>query len=141
MVRRSITMVAAAAVLVLGACGDDAPDADSNAPLDLSGLTFLSDGIEGRELVAGSEVSLAFDEATLSANAGCNTLGGSYTIEGDTLTLAGDALSTRMACDPELMEQDEWLTSFLSGGVEASLEGERLTLTDGEVTLELVMPT
>jgi heat shock protein HslJ len=132
-------MIAAAAVLVLGACGDAEPD-DSDAPLDLSGLTFLSDEIEGRELVAGSEVSLAFDATTLSANAGCNTLGGSYTVEGDTLTLAEDAFSTRMACDPELMEQDEWLTSFLSGGVEASLEGERLTLTDGEVTLELAMP-
>lgn len=137
--RRSI-MVLALVVLVLGACGDAEPDAGSGDPLDLDGLTFVSDEIQGRELVAGSEVSLTFDGATLSANAGCNNLSGAYTLDGDTLTLTEDAASTMMACEAELMEQDEWLISFLSGGVDAALEGDQLTLTDGEVTLELGMP-
>ena len=134
--RRSI-MILTAAALVLGACGDDDSDAGSDS-VELAGRSFVSDAATGHDLVEGSEVTLGFDETTLSTTAGCNSINGAYTLEGSTLTLSENAASTMMACDQALMEQDQWLIGFLTGGVEVTEDGGRLTLTADEVTLELV---
>jgi heat shock protein HslJ len=129
-------MILTAMVLVLGACADDS-DAGSDS-IGLAGRSFVSEAATGHDLVEGTAVTLAFDETTLSTTAGCNTITGGYTLEGGTLTLTEEAASTMMACDPELMEQDQWLIGFLTGGVEVTDDGGRLTLTADDVTLELV---
>ena len=102
----------------------------------LEGRTFLSTGAEGRALVAGSTVRLAFEDGQVSASAGCNSMGGPYRIEGDRL-VAGQLMTTEMACDPALMEQDRWLADLL-GGSTIALDGDTLTLTGATIRLTLV---
>jgi len=100
----------------------------------LDGRTFLSTGVTGRQLVPGTRVRLAFDEGSLSADAGCNQMGGQVRLDGDRLIADGLA-GTEMGCEPDLMEQDTWLVELLQSEPEVVLDGDALTLrgTDGTV--------
>jgi len=97
-----------------------------------AGRTYLSAEVTGHELVANTTISISFDtRGTLSVQAGCNSIGGSYSVVSGTLRV--DALSqTEMGCAPELMSQDEWLVALLTA---------RPSLTVGATTLEISGPT
>jgi heat shock protein HslJ len=109
-----IPIVLALTTLSLSACGDDddatpatAPPVTSDATLpepggvDLDGREFLSTSVEGYTLVEGTTLRLSFSDGALSANAGCNTIFGGYTVDGG--TLAVDTLgTTEMACETDL---------------------------------------
>lgn len=143
----------AVAVLALGtlACGDDADDSTSagsdtgasgsggTAPSfdALDGVTFTSTEVTGHDMVQGTNVTLAFDGEQVSVNAGCNTMGGTVTLEGGTLTLGDQVQSTLMGCSDELSAQDTWITDWLQGGVDATLDGNALTLEGDGVTMAL----
>jgi len=145
MVRRSALFafaVVAVVTLAVG-CGDDASDSASgtteprtSAPDGLEG-TYTSTSVTGHDLVAGSTIALTFDDGNLTAQAGCNTLGGSYRVTGSTLEVSNDMQSTMMACPPGYAEQDQWLTQFLTSGPTVSLDGTTLTLASGGVTMVL----
>lgn len=100
---------------------------DGSATPDLAGRTFLSTAVRGHELVPDSTVSIAFDEGTISVNAGCNTLFGEASWDGGVLA-AGQLASTRKACAEDLMAQDEWLAGFLASSPALTLDGATLTL-------------
>ena len=84
--RTTFTLLALSA-LALAACGSDDDTASGSAPTadDLDGTTFESTDVTGRELVADTTVTLAFQADAVSANAGCNTMNGGYTITDGTL--------------------------------------------------------
>ncbi len=69
--------------------------------------TAVTEAGKDRPLVAGTRIDLSFfDDGRLSAQAGCNTIGGSGRIDGDRLVL-GDGLSmTEMGCDGPRHSQD-----------------------------------
>jgi heat shock protein HslJ len=133
-------LLAALGSLLLAACGSAGTASDLPArgtePGNLAGRVFLSTAIDGRALVPGSRVRLSFDAGQIGANAGCNTMGGSVAIDGGRLVL-GPLAMTQMACDPALMAQDRWLAAFLDGAALA-LDGDTLTLANGEVVLSLL---
>ena len=130
--------------LALSACGDQtAPGAGSETSEpsastgeELAGRTFVSTGVNGRELVDGSQVQLTFEASALSARAGCNTLFGDYAVEEQTLRV-GAMGSTEMGCEQALMEQDQWLAGFLEAGPTVRIDGDELTLSAGEAELVL----
>lgn len=145
-------LVLGAVLLLAAACGDDGegaggsdrstttsgPEDDGTEPagdgtdLDsaaLDGRTFTSTAVTGRDVVAGSTITLTFTDGDLSVNAGCNTIGGAYTLEGGRLSFTDQPRSTMMGCDEPLMDQDTWLTGWL-------VEGVALTATDGGLTLD-----
>jgi heat shock protein HslJ len=64
-------------------------------------------------------------------------MGGTVTLEGSTLTLGDDVRSTLMECGDELRAQDTWITEWLQGGVDATLDGSALTLEGDGVTMAL----
>lgn len=144
--RRSLGVVAGLALtaLVLAACGsddgDDAPVADPEPPptapaptteappvFDLDGREFLSTSVEGYDLVGDTVIRLTFDDGSLSANAGCNTIFGGYTVNGDRLSVSTIG-TTEMACEQDLMVQDRWLTDILALEPILELDGDTLTL-------------
>jgi len=142
-VKRPLILLAASLATLLGACGSDATSSDTStqsadseasvpaSDLDLDGRTFVSTAVVGHDLVADSQIRLAFQDASISVNAGCNTLVGGYTIEGDTLQAPVLAM-TQMACDPALMDQDTWLSETFSGSPTLVLEGDDLTVTGAD---------
>jgi heat shock protein HslJ len=97
----------------------------------LQGRTFLSESVEGWELVAGTEIRVTFG-SELSAYAGCNHMSGPYSIEGNVLRMQGFG-STEIGCDAELHAQDQWIEELLIASPTISLDEPQLTLAaDGD---------
>ena len=104
----------------------------------LAGRTFESTSVEGYTLVEGTQIVLTFDATTLGANAGCNQMSGSWSLEGDVLIVPPMAM-TQMACDPPTkMDQDTWLSAVLTSGPTVELAGDTLTLAADGATVTLV---
>jgi heat shock protein HslJ len=123
------------AALALTGCGGG-----GNPPLTdtVEGKTFTSTSVQGHDLVPGSTVNLAFQDGTLVAKAGCNTMSAPWTDgEGDSVKWTGPAASTMMACEQALMDQDRWLGDLLTAGMDV-VEGDAdLTLRSGDTTIAL----
>ena len=135
-----VTVVAAA---LIGACssgltpgasapGASTPGSGTPGPIAIDGHTYFSTGSTGVTLVPGSRVTLMFKAGQISASAGCNSMGGGYTLTGDRLTTAG-MFMTEMACAEPLMKQDQWLATFIAD-VKVTQDGNTLTLDDGKGT-------
>jgi len=133
---RIIAVLAVALVLVacstVGIAGASSPTA---APASLEGRTFLSTKVDGRDLVADTQVRLTFNEGQLAIHAGCNSMSGAYQVTEGHLVL-GNMATTEMGCDAALMDQDQWVATFL-GGAAADLAGDTLTLRNGDVVMTL----
>lgn len=123
----------AVSMVLLAACSAAGAPSPSGAALD--GRTFLSTGIQGADLVPDTQVRLSFADGNLNAQAGCNIMGGAYTIEGDRLRTTQLSM-TEMGCDGPRQAQDEWLAAFL-GNVTFTLDGDTLVLTNDTVRLTL----
>ena len=123
---------------IAAACGDDDTAAGDGA-LELDGRQFWSTSVtEGgadRPLVAGTQIEISFADGQVSASAGCNSMGGEYSLDGDVLVV-GDMFSTEIGCDPDRHAQDDFVAAFLTGGPVAALDGETLTLATDDVTAE-----
>jgi heat shock protein HslJ len=81
-------------------------------------------------------VTLIFqaDDSTVGGEAGCNSYGGVYGLNGDQLTIS-DLASTLMACEePEIMEQEQKFLTSLGQAAGYKLEGNRLTILDANGT-------
>jgi heat shock protein HslJ len=134
-------------VCALGACADsddgDSPSTSSTpaaTTIDaatLDGATYASTSVEGAELVEGTTVQVGFEDDTMSVWAGCNTLFGPFEVDGTTIAWATEPAATMMMCESDLVEQDRWLTELFGAGVDATVEGDDLTLQGGGVTIEL----
>ena len=119
----------AAAGLLLAGCG--------GGGADLAGSTYTSTEVRGHDLVEGSQVTLTFADGRISANAGCNTMNGAATWEGETLEVEDPLASTMMGCEEPLMEQDTWLSEFLTSSPHLAVDGDELTLGDDSVGMTL----
>ena len=140
-------------VALLGGCGssDDGDDGDTSTPTtsptpsstpvaavaDLDGTTYESTRVEGHELVPGEPVRVGFEGDTMSVSAGCNTMFGAYDVTDGLLAWSGAPASTLVGCEPELGDQDAWLADLFTTGAEATLDGSTLTLSSGDVVMEL----
>jgi heat shock protein HslJ len=148
MTRHPLALTAAAAALasVLAGCGNDSPDTGATggpaALGDLANATFLSTHVtkDGHDyaLADGTRINLQFWDARLSAQAGCNILGGDARLSDDVIDVAGGLIMTEMGCDPRLSRQDEWLAGLLSRDPVATLDDDRLTLTSGDTVVEFL---
>ncbi len=87
--------------------------------------------------MAGTSVEVGFEGGTMSVWAGCNTVFGPFEVDGTTLAWSAEPATTLMACDPEREAQDQWLTDLFRGGVDATLEGDALTVAADDITMEL----
>lgn len=113
-----------------------APDGGESPPAReapaLAGHAFLSQSVtEGgtpRPLVGSENLRLSFHEGgEIGASAGCNSLGGSYRIDGGRLVLS-EAAQTEMGCEQARLEQDEWYFGLLGASPTITLTGDRLVV-------------
>ena len=104
----------------------------------LNGKQFISVDVDGATLVPGTTIRISFADGQLTAQAGCNTLGGSYTIV-DGKLVGGDEWSmTEMGCDPARHAQDQWLANLLSSSPTVGVDGDKITLTAGDVVVQML---
>jgi len=132
---------------VLTACGGGSSSGTATDPAgvltadDLGGTAYLSASVDGHDVVAGSRIRLSFEDGRMAADAGCNSMAGTYDVTDGRLAWTSDPASTQIGCPEELMLQDQWLANLLTAGVDASLDGDSLTLSSGDVTIHLQRET
>lgn len=111
-------------------------------PTSLTGTTWAATGINNGKggvtsLVAESTVTAEFaDDGTLTGDAGCNSYTGTYEVLGDTITI-GPLATTRMACEPELNEQEANYLAALENATTFTLDRDRLELRNDEGSLQV----
>ncbi|WP_051386437.1 META domain-containing protein [Actinokineospora inagensis] len=143
--RTRLLTPALAVTLILAGCGSSGGSNQpaTNGPTPV-GKTYAYDSAKDKgtphALVPGSTVTLTFhDDGRLTANAGCNTIGGTVSLSGGTLQ-PGALSTTDMACSAGLEQQDQWLTHTLEANPTWRVDGDRLTLTSTETELVLSVP-
>lgn len=99
--------------------------------------TAVTDGGVARPLVAGTRIRLSFSGSTLGASAGCNSMSGTYRLEGGRLISDGGAM-TEMGCDQAREAQDQWLIALLGSQPAIRLTGDELTLESGSIVVRLL---
>ena len=137
-----LAALAIVSLLIVGGCSDDnsvstGSGADGVTVASVDGKSFVSTAVTGETLVPGSQITMSFDNGTLRASAGCNSIGGTYTITNSVLNGGENFSSTLMGCDTDLMTQDEWLAGFLGAAPALALDGDVLTMTAKGATITL----
>jgi heat shock protein HslJ len=133
-IRVRILPTLVAALFLLAACGSD-DEGGSGPPetADLEASTFSSADVSGHDLVDGSTITLSFQDGTMAVKAGCNAQTAEYEVADGTLRWTGPVAATKMACPTDdLAAQDQWLAGLFTDGMDAALDGGRLTLTNDE---------
>lgn len=132
-------LLPAAAGLTLGltVLGAVAACSSGGGAPDLDGRSFTATEVRGHDLVEGSAIKLSFEDGRISAQAGCNTLVGGAAWDGGTLEITDQLASTMMACEDALMDQDEWLSGFLTSSPVLDLDDGTLELGDDTTGITL----
>src|SRR5690606_25644201 len=98
--------------------------------------------LEGSNLAVDGPVTFAFtqaeDQGWLSVSGGCNTMQGSFELDGDTLRWADEVIATLEACGAPLDDLDQLMRLALSAGVEVTLAEDALTLATDSLTVHLL---
>lgn len=84
--------------------------------------------IFGEPVISGTNVILSFDEATFSGNAGCNTYNGGYSMSGNKIVISEQIITTMMACEEGVMQQESSYLAALPKVVSYQTDGTNLTL-------------
>jgi len=130
---RHLTRTVLTVLLLLAACNSVAPAGPA-----VAGREFWSTAIQGQALVPGTRVALTFNQdGTLGASAGCNSIGGTWSLDGTTLRIQ-IAQMTEMGCPDDRFAQDDWLIDWLAGGLTATTEGDGLIIMGAGVTMSLL---
>jgi heat shock protein HslJ len=118
-------LVISTSAILMSACASPA----GNAPA-LPGTKWELVTLNGAAPVKGTSVTLFFGEdSKAGGNASCNTYGGSYTIIGSSLTF-GPMMSTMMACEPAIMDQEQAYLKALGDTKSFEATSDKLTLKD-----------
>ena len=132
----AIRVLAGLAILVVAACDSTGSGANTTpeptSPADLAGTQWTLVSIGDTPAIEGAGARLSFDSGgNVSGSTGCNSISGSYALDGSALTF-GPLATTRMACEDALMAQEAAVLEALAGvsGWEIDADG-RLHLTGG----------
>jgi heat shock protein HslJ len=126
-----------AALLLAAGCAS-APPAPTAVPLDLiEGTAWQAEEIEGTGVLDHAPSTIVFDAGQkIAGRAGCNRYFGTFEQSGDTVTIK-PAGSTRMACPPDVMDQEGKFLSALEKVKTARREPGKLLLLDGSGRVRL----
>ncbi|MEO8273508.1 MAG: META domain-containing protein [Chloroflexota bacterium] len=107
----------------------------------LADRVFLSVSVTdrgvARPLVAGTRIRLDVRATDIGASAGCNSISGTYRLEGGRLVFEGGAM-TEIGCDADRMSQDDWLIALLGSKPAVRLSGNELTLESDTIVVRLL---
>lgn len=130
---------ALAMLLVASACTADHGRRSSSAapPPEPAGLPdaltehrWLAEDIGGGGVIDNAQTTLAFSsEGRAEGSGGCNQFSGPVSVDGEAMTF-GHIASTRKACVPALLDQEQKFLIALAGTRSYSLDGSTLTLLD-----------
>lgn len=122
----------AVAALALTACGGSA----GGDPQTLIGGSYVvtSITVDGTQVAVIDPVTISFAADSIAVDTPCNDMGGSIAYT-ETRLEVGPLASTRMGCEPALMEQDQVIASALSANPTWQVADGSLTLTGEGTTI------
>lgn len=123
-------LLSVVASVVVGGC-----TTPGTAGTQLAGTQWAIVRIDGQLLASPDRARLSFDDKRLSANVGCNGMGGDYRVEGGRI-IAGPMMATRMFCEGPVWQQEQAVNALLSGAPEMEREGGTLRLKSGGHMIE-----
>src|SRR6266498_534732 len=99
----------------------------SQAVAGFEGQEWKLTSVNGKAPLAGSKVTLKFENGKISGSSGCNSYGGEYSIQGGKLTVT-NVVSTEMACmDPAgVMDQEAAFFKAINEAAGYQISGNRL---------------
>ena len=109
-------------VLALQSCTTPA-----GAPGPLAGTQWQILRVDGVPSAAPDKARLAFDAERISANVGCNGMGGSYRLDGGRV-ITGPLIATQMFCDGAVWDQEQAVSALLAGAPSFEQRGADLRL-------------
>jgi heat shock protein HslJ len=126
------------AVLVLGlvaalgaACGGDDDDSGDGPPLEGTAWTLVS----GVEFPDDAVPTLTLEEGQASGFGGCNTFGGGYEVDGESISI-GPLAATLMACEePKMAAEAAYMPALEAADAWAVEDGELVLSSGGDETL------
>jgi heat shock protein HslJ len=114
---------------------------EAEPPPRLEGVTWDVTGFNNNRhavigLLTEAQITLSFEQGSVSGEAGCNTFRAPYTTDGNRIRI-GPSVTTRKACSEERMVQERTFLAALESAVTWSLEGGVLDMhrADGERAL------
>lgn len=102
---------------------------DKVAPSGLAGTNWRVVAVNGRPTPAQGQYYIQFEANRIGAKFGCNGMGGSYSQNGNVLTV-GPLAATRMACPEPAMSFENQGSSILGRSVTISSNGDRMMLSN-----------
>lgn len=119
--------VLAAAVMLLSACASGAAS--------LAGTSWRLVEMNGQLIREDIDVTLNFDdEQQVSGSAGCNSYGGSYSVDGSNISFS-QVFHTEMACvDQTIMDTESAFLAALNSGGTFDRVGDSLTINAADGT-------
>jgi heat shock protein HslJ/uncharacterized membrane protein len=109
---------------------------DPAAPSGLSGTIWHVESVNGRRTPPQGEYSVRFEGNRVSAKFGCNGMSGSYSEEGNRLTV-GPMAATRMFCPDPAMSFENQGGAVLGSPMTVTSNGDRMTLSNPNGRIEL----
>lgn len=74
-----------------------------------------------------TRLTVEFGNGTISGSSGCNTFTGSYSTSGNSISV-GQLITTQMACEEDVMQQEQEYLAALSSAQSYTISGSTLTL-------------
>ena len=114
--KRLLTISAISSALLLSACANKPADNGSRVTTEslLRGGEWVVEDLAGKGIIDSSHISIIFmDENRLGGSSSCNRYSGEYELEGTKFTVGDNMASTRMACAPALMNQEDRFLKLL----------------------------
>ena len=112
-------------LLFLAACGSSGTQ---NGGGDLTGQVWGLTALLGQPLVSGTGISAQFTtDGKVNGSAGCNQYAGKYTTSGSSITFDPSIMSTAMACEQAVMDQEQAYLKMLVEARTYEVKGDQLT--------------
>ncbi|OHY72885.1 META domain-containing protein [Marinobacter sp. AC-23] len=111
--KKFLAVSAVSSAIFLSACANTPGATDNDVTTEnlIRGGEWVVDDISGKGIIDSSRVSIVFMEGNkVGGSSSCNRYSGEYQLNGSEFTVGENMASTRMACAPALMNQEE---SFL----------------------------
>jgi heat shock protein HslJ len=90
---------------------------------------YLNDQGEKTNLLPSTEITLAFVDGRIAGNSGCNQYGGGVQIDGKSIEV-GALMSTMMACEEQVMNQEQAYQAALGSAATFEITEETLTISN-----------
>ncbi len=101
----------------------------------LNGTKWQLTHLAGQPVLTETKVTLNLDDGKLGGNDGCNSYGGSYSSQGNTIKVGSDIFSTMMYCNEQIQTQTNAYYDALLKAESFKLASGKLSLLDSSGTV------